>query len=134
MVIKNRDNKSSEKTRNNEIEGHRRLGLRPLWKFLKGNFFACNVGLPVAVSGFVGRRRFRPGPFLPCLVCMAVSSSSPWSSSGVPGEFANLGERPWSGWWSSKGPDESASPTPLPHSLLLTLHYSHTWSTSQHAA
>ena len=51
MVIKNRDNKSSEKTRNNEIEGHRRLGLRPLWKFLKGNFFACKRG---AASGGVG--------------------------------------------------------------------------------
>ena len=57
-----------------ELEDHRRLGLRPYWKYLKGSFFAyMNLRLPMAVSGSVGRRRFRPGPCRPCLASMAIS-------------------------------------------------------------
>ncbi len=54
-----------------EIEDHRRLGLRPYWNYLKGT---GNLRLPVAVSGFAGSKKCRLGLCPLCWVFMATNS------------------------------------------------------------
>ena len=62
--------------------GPQASGVAPILVLLEATFSPMNLRLPMAVLGFVGRRRSRPGPCLHCWGSMAISF--PWSSFGMP--------------------------------------------------